>query len=175
MTTALWIGLCSFTVSIVFASFFEWALHRWLMHGVLFKGYPYRKHDQVHHVVFDSDAGYHLRDQEHRTIVTMAWWNAPVLMFVNLPLPGLIALWLGSWSVVIGAMSALLAYYAMYEYFHWCMHVPSARWFQNTRLFRGIDRHHRIHHLDPSKNLNVVLPIADLVLRTRLRAATQTS
>ena len=36
---------------------------------------------------------YHLHEAAHRNLVTMAWWNGPVLLLVNLPLPGFIA-WL---------------------------------------------------------------------------------
>lgn len=156
-------------------SFFEWALHKFLMHGVLVKTYPYRTHDRVHHVVFDAGRNYHLHDENHREIVTMAWWNAPVLMLVNAPLPVLVAWLVGSWWVVAGAMAGYVAYYAAYEYLHWCMHVPGPRWFQRTRLFKWIDRHHRLHHLEPMRNLNVVLPIADFLLGTRMASAPVTA
>ena len=38
---------------------------------------------------------------------------------------------------------------------------------QRSRLFRAIQEHHRYHHVYYMKNLNVVLPLADFVLRTR--------
>jgi hypothetical protein len=34
-----------------------------------------------------------------------------------------------------------------------------------------IDQHHRLHHLKPMRNLNVVLPLADFVFRTRIASA----
>ncbi len=64
--------------------------------------------------------------------------------------------------------SAFAAYYLAYEYLHWCMHVPAKRWIEGTRFFKWIDIHHRVHHLHPMKNLNVVLPVADFLLRSRL-------
>jgi len=36
-----------------------------------------------------------------------------------------------------------------------------------------VDQHHRLHHLEPMRNLNVVFPIADFVFRTRLSRAPQ--
>ena len=40
----------SFTLATVFASFFEWALHRFVMHKrVTFFSYPFEKHAMVHH------------------------------------------------------------------------------------------------------------------------------
>lgn len=163
--------LLSFASALVVGSFFEWALHRWLMHGVWLKGYPYEMHDRVHHVLFNGDHGYHVADRSTLSKVTMAWWNGPVLLLVNLPLPVLVAWAVGSWWVVAGAMAGYATYYGLYEYLHWCFHVPGKRWFESTRLFRTMDRHHRIHHLDPATNLNVILPIADLALRTRVSRA----
>lgn len=163
--------ITSFAAALVAGSFFEWALHRYLMHGVWFKTYPYRTHDQIHHVVFDGGPKYQLRHDEDRAVVTMAWWNAPLLFLVNAPIPALVAWAVGSWWVLPGAMAGYMAYYATYEYLHWCMHVPGPRWFQGTRVFKWINRHHRLHHLDPMTNLNVVLPIADFVLRTRRSSA----
>ena len=169
--TALWILIASFAGALVFASFFEWTLHKYVMHGVLLKGYAYDAHDQVHHKVFDADHHYHLQDTEKAHIVTMAWWNGPVLILLNAPAPLLVAWLTGSWWVLPGAMIGFVSYYCAYEYLHWCMHVPRGRWFQRTRVFRWIDRHHRIHHLEPMRNLNVVLPIADFLMRTRRAVA----
>lgn len=160
--------LASFAAAVLAASFFEWVLHKYFMHGVLVKGYPYRAHAQVHHVVFGHAATYHLSDPAHRNLVTMAWWNGPVLLLLNVPLPGLCAWLLGSAWVLAGAMAGFTAYYVAYEYLHWCMHVPAGRRLDRMRWFRWLDRHHRAHHRHPLRNLNVVLPLADLVLRSRL-------
>jgi hypothetical protein len=171
MVAILGILAGSFLGAVVFGSFFEWSLHRYLMHGRWIKGYPYRTHDQVHHKVFDSGPNYHLGERDDHDLVTMAWWNGPVLMLANAPLPTLVAWLAGSWWVIPGAMAAYVLYYAAYEYLHWCMHVPRERWFERTRLYKWIDRHHRLHHLEPDRNLNVVLPLADWILRTRIARA----
>lgn len=162
----------SFVAGMAYGSFFEWSLHKFLMHRpLLFVTYPYRSHAITHHGTFGAGRDYHLFHDHHRSLVTMAWWNAPILIAVNAPV-GVLAAWLiGSWWIVPGFLAALVLYYGLYEYLHWCMHVPESRWFQSTRLFRWIDRHHRLHHLQPSRNLNVVLPLADFVLRTRLARA----
>lgn len=163
----------SVCVGIVYGSFFEWLLHRFLMHRpTLGITYPYRSHALTHHRVLGSGKDYHLLRKEDGPIVTMAWWNAPVLLAINSPV-GFLAVWLtGTWAVLPGFMLSLALYYGFYEYLHWCMHVPATRWFQQTRMFRWLDQHHRLHHLYPYRNLNVVLPIADLVLRTRTARAT---
>jgi hypothetical protein len=172
--TILPLLLLSFAASLVVASFFEWALHRFLMHGVLIRGYPYRAHDRMHHGTVDADRNYQLRHETDVNVIRMAWWNAPVLLLVLASPTALVAAALDSWCVFAAAMAGFIAYYAAYEYLHWCMHRPARRWFERSRWFRWIDIHHRIHHLDPSRNLNVVLPIADWILGTGLARARMT-
>lgn len=172
MTEALLVLGLSFACGLAYGSFFEWVLHRFLMHRPLLGfNYAYQAHAITHHGVFGSGHDYHIQDRAQWRLVTMAWWNAPVLLAINSPAGLLAAHLAGSWWAMAGFMTALLTYYGLYEYLHWCMHVPESRWFQGTRLFRWIDRHHRLHHLQPMRNLNVVFPIADFTLRTRISRA----
>jgi sterol desaturase/sphingolipid hydroxylase (fatty acid hydroxylase superfamily) len=67
-------------------------------------------------------------------------------------------------------MAALGVYYSLYEYLHFCMHVPRERRLETTAWFRWLDAHHHMHHKRHLNNLNVVLPLADLVLGTLIRA-----
>ncbi len=167
------LGACILS-GIVYASFFEWTLHKFLMHRPLLGfSYPYRSHGITHHTVFGSGKDYHLMDEKNGPLVTMAWWNGPVLLLVNSP-AALAAGWIAhTWWGSVAFISAMAVYYCVYEYFHWCMHVPGPRWFQGTRMFKWIDQHHRLHHLQPMRNLNVVLPLADFVFRSRLARAPQ--
>ncbi len=167
--------LAVLVASLVYSSLFEWALHRFVMHRPVGPfTYPYRSHAITHHGVFTSAKDYHIQQGVDPHLVTMAWWNGPVLLLINVP-TGLAA-WkiTGSWGATAVFMGVMASYYIAYEYFHWCMHVPGPRWFQGTRLFKWVDRHHRLHHLEPMRNLNVVLPIADYLLGTRLARAPQT-
>jgi len=150
----------------VYASVFEWTLHRFVMHRVLLISYPFRTHTLTHHRNFRSDTSYHLHPGQSRDSLTFAWWNAPLLIGLHLPvfwgiekLSGVPVLWAG--------MATFSLYYFLYEYGHWCMHVPKQRWIERTRLFRWLDAHHRGHHRLHTKNLNVVFPLADYVFRTR--------
>jgi hypothetical protein len=164
----------AFAAGIVYSSFFEWLLHRNLMHRPLLGfRYPYRTHALTHHRVFEWDESYHLLREEDAGTVTMAWWNAPALIAFNVPVVSGVS-WaifrLGSagfWGASAGALLAMACYYATYETLHWCMHVPKERWIQRTRLFRFLDDHHRMHHKRPNRNLNVVFPLADWILRTK--------
>lgn len=175
MILALILGAC-FLAGVVYSSFFEWTLHRFVMHRpILGFTYPFRAHGIVHHTTFGSGEDYHLLDESSRSLVTMAWWNAPVLLLINGPVSLLAAHLAGTWWAIAPFMGAMTLYYAAFEYFHYCMHVPGPRWFQSTRLFKWLDLHHRLHHFQPNRNLNVVCPIADFVFRSRLARAPQES
>ena len=98
----------------------------------------------------------------------MAWWNGPVLVAAcTLPFVA-VAWWLGHWSLLWGALPACAAYYATYEYLHWCMHLPKKRNLERSGIFFRLNGHHLLHHRYMGKNFNVVLPLADLLLGTLL-------
>jgi sterol desaturase/sphingolipid hydroxylase (fatty acid hydroxylase superfamily) len=72
----------------------------------------------------------------------------------------------GGWPVFWPRLAALTLYYGLYEYLHWCMHKPTGRRIERTRIFRYLDANHRLHHARWRFNFNVVCPLADIVLGT---------
>ena len=157
-------GVAGFTGLIFYASFFEWVLHKYLMHMLLWR-YPFQAHALIHHGLFRADSSYHLQRSQDEPKVTFAWWNAPLLVALHLPL--LLSLgWLFGWAVFAGGLVAMVSDYMLYEYIHWCMHVPRDRWVERTRAFRFVNTHHYIHHRYPYQNLNVVNVLADWVIGT---------
>ena len=55
----------SFVVTVIFASFFEWTLHRYFMHRPVGKfDYAFRAHALVHHQTFKADHTYHLINEK---------------------------------------------------------------------------------------------------------------
>jgi hypothetical protein len=156
----------------VYASFFEWLLHRFVMHRPIGKfRYPFESHALVHHRVFRADHTYHLIHEKDAKTIPMAWWNGPVLVLLG-ALPFLIISWiLGKWGMVCGASVACGAYYGAYEYMHWCMHLPKSRNVERSGIFFRLNGHHLLHHRYMGKNFNVVLPLADLLLGTLLLRA----
>jgi hypothetical protein len=156
----------------VFGSFFEWALHRYVMHkpiGIL--THPFKAHALVHHQIFKGDATYHLIHEKDRKTIPMAWWNGPVIVALC-QLPFLIwAFFAHKWGVLCGAAVACTLYFTVYEYMHWCMHLPKKRHVEHSGIFYRLNGHHLLHHRYMHKNFNVVLPLADLCLGTlRLRS-----
>ncbi|HTY86494.1 MAG TPA: sterol desaturase family protein [Candidatus Acidoferrum sp.] len=158
-----------FVVAVVFASFFEWTLHRYVMHRPLGKfTYPYETHTLVHHRVFKSDRTYHLIHEKDKETIPMAWWNGPVLVMLGLLPFALAAFGSGQWGILCGAALACAGYFASYEYLHWCMHLPRRRNVERSGIFFRLNGHHLLHHRYMGKNFNVVLPLADLCLGTLL-------
>ena len=156
-------------VAVVTASFFEWTLHRFVMHRPVGKfDYAFKAHAVVHHQTFKGDHAYHLIHEKDKRTIPMAWWNGPVLV-VLLHLPLLPIAWLtGHWSLLLGALPVFAGYYLVYEYIHWCMHLPKKRNIERNGLFFRLNGHHVLHHRYMHKNFNVVLPLADFVLGTLL-------
>jgi hypothetical protein len=73
-------------------------------------------------------------------------------------------------NLLWGALAAMGFYYFLYEYLHYCMHIPKGRWLENTLWFHWLDSHHHMHHMRPFNNLNVVLPLADVLFGTLIPA-----
>src|ERR1700722_5598084 len=89
----------AFVIAVIFASFFEWILHRFLMHRPVGKfDYAFRAHALVHHQTFKADHTYHLINEKDKKTIPMAWWNGPVLIAIGIS-PFLVASWImGTWA-----------------------------------------------------------------------------
>lgn len=168
MMSALYF-LSAFFVAVIYSSFFEWLLHKWVMHRpFLGLRYPFRSHAGVHHRVFKADQTYHLLNPADKQTIPMAWWNGPVLIIAGC-IPFAMCAWLvDAWCIVAGAGLAIAMYYGLYETIHWCMHLPKSRRVELLWIFRRLNGHHLLHHRYMHKNFNVVLPFADLCLGTLL-------
>lgn len=170
MTSAFFFwAAVGFIPAVVFASFFEWTLHRYVMHRPLGKfRYPFESHTLVHHHVFRADETYHLINPKDAKTIPMAWWNGPVLVLLGIVPFGVVAWLLGQWGFVCGAALACAGYYTTYESIHWCMHLPKQRRVERSGIYFRLNGHHLLHHRYMGKNFNVVCPLADLLLGTLL-------
>lgn len=165
--------LIAIPIGIVQASFFEWAFHRYWLHRPWLPKDCFTNHTLIHHQVCKYDDTFQVTEEEQHESLTFAWWGAPVLIAINIVPWALIALGLHLAGVtlpfaafMLTIASVVLVYYIGYEGFHYLMHKPSIPWIQNSRPFRFLEHHHRIHHVRMNRNLNVLLPLADLLLGT---------
>ncbi len=158
-----------FIGTVIVTSFIEWAVHRFVMHRPVGKfDYPFKAHAVVHHGIFRGDESYHLQNEKDKETIPMAWWNGPLLIAICATPGSLVAWFLGHGSIAIGAWVAAGAYYATYEYLHWCMQLPRKRGLERSGVFFRLNGHHILHHRYMHKNFNVVFPLADLCLGTLL-------
>jgi hypothetical protein len=166
MSFVFWTAI-GFILGTIFASFFEWALHRYFMHQPVWKfRYPFERHALIHHHIFRADESYHLINENDKKTIPMAWWNGPVLVACCV-LPFTIAAALSQkWGLVCGSAISCTLYYAASEYMHWCMHLPKRRHVERSGIYFRLNGHHLLHHRYMHKNFNVVMPLADLCLGT---------
>ena len=169
MLSFLLFVLAGFAANLVLSSFYEWLLHRYVMHRPVGKfRYPFETHAVVHHHVFKADHTYHLINEKDKETIPMAWWNGPVLIALA-SLPALAVAWAtGCWGVLLGGALGITVYYCTYEWIHWCMHLPKKRRTEQNWVFFRLNGHHLLHHRYMHKNFNVVMPLADLLLGTLL-------
>ena len=165
--------LAGFLVGIVQGSFFEWAFHRYWLHRPWLPKDCFTTHTLIHHQLCKYDDTFHVTEEEQHEALTFAWWGGPVLIAIGL-LPWALLSWALYASGVrlpflafLGAFAgATLLYYIGYEGFHYLMHKPTLGFVERSRLFQFLKRHHRIHHVKMNRNLNVLIPLADLILGT---------
>ncbi|TMQ72875.1 MAG: hypothetical protein E6K80_01575 [Candidatus Eisenbacteria bacterium] len=170
LTTAWIVG--AFMFAVVQASFFEWVFHRYWLHRPWLPKDVFTAHTLVHHQLCKFDDTFHVTEHEQEEALTFQWWGGPFLVLLNV-VPWAATLWiLSSFGVHVSLLVLLIPtavlglYYAGYEGFHYLMHKPSIPFVERRRVFQFLKRHHRIHHVHMDRNLNVLLPIADLVLGT---------
>ena len=170
-------------VTILYASEFEWLLHKEVMHkkfvifGYTFE-YPFRAHALTHHHDFDGRDKYELESHfnwKKFWKIPMAWWNGIVLTAIA-GIPSYILSWYtNDWNISKVSVSTIFGYYVTYESIHLCMHLPRPmkalleRVFILGAIIKWVDNHHRIHHQRMGSNLNVVLPFGDLINGTLTR------
>ncbi len=126
----------------------------------------------VHHLRYKYSKNsyeWHEGDGRNKEHISMDWFALPLFLGVHLPFQIAIQYLTGIPSAFAG-VAAITAYYCVYEYFHFCMHIPGGRWFENLKPFTFAKEHHRIHHKYMLRNLNVFFPLADLCLGTFISA-----
>ena len=167
---AILTGCC---VSVVQSSFFEWAFHRYWLHRPWLPKDCFTTHTLIHHQLCKFDDTFHVVEEEQEEALHFQWWGGPILIAIN-TVPWVLVSWgLAALGVrfpyvasVVAFAATLTAYYVGYESLHYFMHKPSLQFIERSRYFQFLKWHHRIHHVHMNRNLNVLLPLADLVLGT---------
>lgn len=161
--------ICTFIISTIYVSFFEWTFHRYMLHApVRFFRWAYRSHGGVHHSICRADATFHIHDGAPTHHLSFPLWSGISLVILgNCPFV-VLAIFLSCWLIPTVSFINFLCYYLTLDYLHWCMHRPNGRLLEKTAWFRFLKNHHRLHHLMPRRNLNVLIPLADWAFGTLL-------
>ena len=158
---------------LVFMSFCEHQIHRNLMHrknflikyiGSLKKVFEH--HAILHHGHYDEIFNDEpvARGQDHGIQLSIREGFLEAL-----PVSALIATISLTGAVVLEIVVCL--HHFLWNNLHLEMHKPDKRFFSDWPIYKFLARHHYLHHAYPNKNFNVVLPIADYVLGTHIRAS----
>jgi hypothetical protein len=149
-------------------NFFEWGLHRFVMHRPI-KGLMgiYKRHTLAHHQFFtdheptvDSTRDFRITFFPPYALTTFICMSAA---------GGAVLGWL--WSPNAGwlLVATTTAVYLNYELFHWGCHVKDDRIVRHVPFMNTIRRHHIAHHdtaIMMGTNMNLTYPIADWLFGT---------
>jgi hypothetical protein len=170
IAVALFAGLALATIQ---ASFVEWAFHRYWLHRPWLPEGCFTAHTLIHHQLCKFDDTFHVEHEEQEEALSFQWWAGPVLIAIIVS-PWALASW-GLWAVgfplpfvpfLLSFTATVVLYYLGYEGLHHMMHKPGPGFLERSRYFQFIKKHHRIHHAQMDRNLNVLVPIADFFLGT---------
>jgi len=147
-------------------SFVEFFAHKYILHSDRIFKFAHKLHHIGHHGISRGDETYHALSEEAKGHVKFVARDYVFFLLATTPLWVLAELSIGR-PVVLGGILSTLAGLHFFNVVHWNYHVPADTWLQRTRLFKAAKAHHRAHHHDTSKNLNVsTIPIADIVMRS---------
>ncbi len=183
LTTLLGVGLCLVALErpvwwewlfvpgfFVFANAFEWWIHRGPMHHPT-RGLRilYERHTLQHHVFYPADDMAY-RDPRELFYVLFPPLALPVLLVVNLPIPLMLGAFVSE-NLAWLFYGSVLAYYVVYEWFHYVHHLRRDSWLGRRSLVGWLRTHHTRHHelaLMEKGNFNVSFPLWDWLLGTML-------
>jgi hypothetical protein len=149
-------------------NFFEWALHRYLLHRPVpgFMGI-YKRHTLAHHQFFTNSEPT-IDDARDFRITFFPPYAFTTFICMSAAGAGLLSL---IWSANAGwlLICTTAAVYLNYEFFHWGCHVKDDRIVRHIPFMNTIRRHHIAHHnpaIMMGMNMNLTYPIADWLFGT---------
>ena len=157
----------------VLMSFLEHQVHRSLMHRrnflsrrLLSFNKTFEHHAILHHgqysKVFDDKPVAAGEDRHLRLSIREGFLEV-------LPIAALLAVISLEGAIILEIVVCM--HHFIWNKIHIEMHKPEKRFFSDWPVYKCLARHHYLHHKHPDKNFNVVLPLADYVLGTNIRAS----
>jgi len=157
-------------VVLLLCNFFEWFLHRHVMHRPQSSAglrAIYMRHTMMHHQFF-TDQDVRFADSRDWRVTFFPPYALVTFILMSIP-GGLVVGWVISPNAGWLLMCTTTGMYLLYEFMHYCCHV-NENWFVRTCPFvNTIRRHHAAHHnqsIMMERNMNLTFPIADWLFRT---------
>ena len=160
------------TVPVVFliANFFEWAVHRYVMHrpsNIPVLRAVYSRHTLMHHQFFTEEE---MRFADHQDWRVTFFPPYALVVFTFMSIPAAIAAgYVISPNVGWLLITTTTSMYLIYEFMHFCCHVEDNWFVRNMPFVNTIRRHHTAHHnqsIMMERNMNLTFPIADWLFGT---------
>jgi hypothetical protein len=165
-----WWEWSTIPVVILVSNFFEWMVHRYVMHRPwntpLFRAI-YTRHTMMHHQFFTEKE---MRFADHRDwrVTFFPPYALVVFTFMSIP-PAIIAGLLISPNVGWLLIDTTSSMYLIYEFMHFCCHVDDNWFVRHAPFVNTIRRHHTAHHnqsIMMERNMNLTFPIMDWLFGT---------
>jgi hypothetical protein len=165
-----WAELATVPVVFLFCNFFEWFLHRYIMHrpwkNPICRA-VYNRHTLQHHQFF-TDSEMRFADPTDYRVTFFPPYALATFTLMSIP-GGIILGSLFTPNVGWLFISTTTSMYMLYEFMHFCCHVEE-NWFVRNMPFVNTNRRHHAAHHDPSimmnYNMNLTFPIMDWLFRT---------
>ncbi|MEM7190162.1 MAG: sterol desaturase family protein [Pseudomonadota bacterium] len=170
MSGVTWLELMIVPVALIGANFFEWAIHRFVMHRpqkIKALRAIYTRHTLMHHQFFTDDemrfAGAHdwrVTFFPPYALVTFICMSVPIALVTGFIFTANVG-----WLI----MTTTTSMYLIYEFMHFCCHVNENWFVRNMPMVNTIRRHHEAHHnqsLMMERNMNLTFPIMDWLFGT---------
>ena len=160
------------SISVLFGSFFEYFIHKHVMHRGLpllrkkrYFDQQYKSHSILHHGTY-----YKKFDHEDDLLgkeESITFTKEEILAVQIGLLPALV--FIAWFSPVVAICFSIVAFTHnnLWNIIHREMHQPKNPIWTRTLFYRFLARHHFLHHRHTDMNYNVVFPFADYVLNTR--------
>ena len=142
--------LLGFLFGILYANWFEYAYHRFLLHRP--KSDFAREHLRHHMSVGTPEEPEYLN-------LGRSPFSVALMFIVNSPIVMLVALLVGL-GIAPGMLVGFTAYFLVTEEIHWRMHTHE--WL--PRYLKGATAFHLAHHDIPGSRFSIFLPIWDVIL-----------
>jgi hypothetical protein len=165
-----WWELAIVPVTFLAANFFEWWIHRFVMHRPSqIKAFRaiYNRHTLMHHQFF-TDREMRFADHLDWRVTFFPPYALVTFTMMSIP-PALVLGWLISPNVGWLLISTTTSMYLIYEFMHFCCHVDDNWFVRHMPFVNTIRRHHTAHHdqsIMMERNMNLTFPVMDWLFGT---------